>query len=201
MRSGCPGANRILGAWPLPITFRRHFFGREVLLDLLSASGVRWLWEKGKGRSEKGKERGSAARLSDRRQRERENRRRLPRAISAAIREDFGTKTEVSHDGASFLRSVAGCFSVARRIPRSAHRPIRGRPTTRGFPVGYLGFRAKICLGGCTISDSPAIPIRKSNLPFRAFALPVYYRKRLLMAIALQFFVCLAISMLPRVSR
>ena len=102
---------------------------------------------------------------------------------------------------ASFRRVIAGCFSVARRIPRSAHRPIRGRPTTRGFPVGYLGFRAKICLGGCTISDSPAIPIRKSNLPFRAFALPVYYRKRPLMAIALQFFVCLAISMLPRVSR
>lgn len=122
-------------------------------------------------------------------------------SASTSIREDSDTKTEVSHDGASFLRSVAGCFSVARRIPRSAHRPIRGRPTTRGFPVGYLGFRAKICLGGCTISDSPAIPIRKSNLPFRAFALPVYYRKRPLMAIALQFFVCLAISMLPRVSR
>lgn len=101
---------------------------------------------------------------------------------------------------ASFLRSIAGCFSVAGRIPRSAHRSIRGRPTTRGFPVGYLGFRAKICLGGCTISDSHAIPIRKSNLPFRAFAFPVYYRKRPLMAIALQFFVCLAISMLPRVS-
>ena len=102
---------------------------------------------------------------------------------------------------ASFLYSIAGCFSVAGRIPRSAHRPIRGRPTTRGFPVGYLGFRAKICLGGCTISDSHAIPIRKSNLPFRALAFPVYYRKRPLMAIALQFFVCLAISMLPRVSR
>lgn len=102
---------------------------------------------------------------------------------------------------ASFLYSIVGCFSVAGRIPRSAHRPIRGRPTTRGFPVGYLGFRAKICLGGCTISDSHAIPIRKSNLPFRALAFPVYYRKRPLMAIALQFFVCLAISMLPRVSR
>ena len=128
----------------------------------------------------------------------------LPGTISAAIREEFGTKTEVSHHGSfisSFLRSIAGCFSVAGRIPRSAHRPIRGRPTTRGFPVGYLGFRAKICLGGCTISDSRAIPIRKSNLPFRAFAFPVYYRKRPLMANVLQFFVCLAISMLPRVSR
>lgn len=101
----------------------------------------------------------------------------------------------------SFLRVIAGCFSVVVRIPRSGPRSIRERRTARAFPVGYLGFRAKICLGGCTISDSPAIPIRKSNLPFRAFALPVYYRKRPLMAIALQFFVCLAISMLPRVSR
>ena len=102
---------------------------------------------------------------------------------------------------ASFRRVIAGCFSVVGRIPRSGPRSIRERRTARAFPVGYLGFRAKICLGGCTISDSPAIPIRKSNLPFRAFALPVYYRKRPLMAIALQFFVCLAISMLPRVSR
>ena len=125
----------------------------------------------------------------------------LPGTISAAIREEFGTKTEVSHDGGFISALHRGCFSVAGRIPRSAHRPIRGRPTTRGFPVGYLGFRAKICLGGCTISDSHAIPIRKSNLPFRAFAFPVYYWKRPLMAIALQFFVCLAISMLPRVSR
>ena len=135
-----------------------------------------------------GKERGSAA-----------------RPFRAQLVQRFGKnsarKPRYPTMGASFLRSIVGCFSVARRIPRSAHRPIRGRPTTRGFPVGHLGFRAKICLGGCTISDSPAIPIRKSNLPFRAFALPVYYRKRPLMAIALQFFVCLAISMLPRVSR
>ena len=31
---------------------------------------------------------------------------------------------------ASFLNSIAGCFSVAGRIPGSAHRPIRERPTT-----------------------------------------------------------------------
>ena len=132
-----------------------------------------------------GKERGSAA-----------------RPFRAQLVQRFGKnsarKPRYPTTRASFRRVIAGCFSVVGRIPRSAHRPIRGRPTTRGFPVGYLGFRAKICLGGCTISDSPAIPIRKSNLPFRAFALPVYYRKRPLMAIALQFFVFPASSMPPR---
>ena len=179
IRSGCPSANRILGDWPFP----NHF--REALL-----------WKRGLVRQVigfvsyvvVGKGRGSAA-----------------RPFRAQLVQRFGKnsarKPRYPTTGASFLRSIAGCFSVAGRIPRSAHRPIRGRPTTRGFPVGYLGFRAKICLGGCTISDSHAIPIRKSNLPFRAFAFPVYYRKRPLMAIALQFFVCLAISMLPRVSR
>lgn len=179
IRSGCPSANRILGDWPFP----NHF--REALL-----------WKRGLVRQVigfvsyvvVGKGRGSAA-----------------RPFRAQLVQRFGKnsarKPRYPTTGASFLRSIAGCFSVAGRIPRSAHRPIRGRPTTRGFPVGYLGFRAKICLGGCTISDSHAIPIRKSNLPFRALAFPVYYRKRPLMAIALQFFVCLAISMLPRVSR
>lgn len=179
IRSGCPSANRILGDWPFP----NHF--REALL-----------WKRGLVRQVigfvsyvvVGKGRGSAA-----------------RPFRAQLVQRFGKnsarKPRYPTTGASFLRSIAGCFSVAGRISRSAHRPIRGRPTTRGFPVGYLGFRAKICLGGCTISDSHAIPIRKSNLPFRAFAFPVYYRKRPLMAIALQFFVCLAISMLPRVSR
>lgn len=92
-----------------PNTSRRCFFGRGVLLDLPSASRVRWLREKRKGRSEKRKGKASAARLSDRRQREKENRRRLPRAISAAIREDSGTKTEVSHDEgpvSAFLRGL-----------------------------------------------------------------------------------------------
>ena len=179
IRSGCPSANRILGARPSP----EHF--QEVLL-----------WKRGLVRQAigfvsfvvVGKGRGSAA-----------------RPFRAQLAQRFGKnsarKPRYPTTGASFLRSIAGCFSVAGGIPRSAHRPIRGRPTTRGFPVGYLGFRAKICLGGCTISDSRAIPIRKSNLPFRAFAFSVYYRKRPLMAIALQFFVCLAISMLPRVSR
>ena len=122
-------------------------------------------------------------------------------SASTSIREDSDTKTEVSHDEGPVSASNRGLLFGRRKIPRSEPRSIRERRTAVPSPVGYLGFRAKICLGGCTISDSPTIPIRKSNLPFRAFALPVYYRKRPLMAIALQFFVCLAISMLPRVSR
>ena len=173
---------------PFPITFGRHFFGRVVLLDLLSACNLGGCGRRGRGRSEKGKGRGSTSRP-------------IWAQLVQRFRKILVRKPRYPTTRASFLRSIAGCFSVAGRIPRSAHRPIRGRPTTRGFPAGYLGFRAKICLGGCTISDSHAIPIRKSNLPFRAFAFPVYYRKRPLMAIALQFFVCLAISMLPRVSR
>lgn len=125
----------------------------------------------------------------------------LPGAISAAIREEFGTKTEVSHDGGFISVLHRGLLFGRRKNPR-VRASLNSRAThDRAFRVGYLGFRAKICLGGCTISDSRAIPIRKSNLPFRAFAFPVYYRKRALMAIVLQFFVCLAISMLPRVSR
>lgn len=179
IRSGCPSANRILGDWPFPNHFREALLWKRGLvrqvIGFVSCVVV-------------GKGRGSAA-----------------RPFRAQLVQRFGKnsarKPRYPTTGASFLRSIAGCFSVAGRIPRSAHRPIRGRPTTRGFPVEYLGFRAKICLGGCTISDSHATPIRKSNLPFRAFAFPVYYWKRPLMAIALQFFVCLAISMLPRVSR
>lgn len=70
---------------PFPITFGRHFFGRVVLLDLLSACNLGGCGRRGRGRSEKGK--GGA------------RRRDHPGAISAAIREEFGTKTEVSHDG------------------------------------------------------------------------------------------------------
>lgn len=111
MRSGCPSANRILGAWPLPITFRRHFFERG------SCPPNHRLRESCGGGEGKGL--GGAT---------------LPSAISSSIREDFGTKTEVSHDGASFLCSVAGCFSVVGRIPRSEPRSIRERRTARAFP-------------------------------------------------------------------
>ena len=63
-----------------------------------------------------GKERGSAARLSDRRQRE--NRRCLPRAISSAIREDFGTKTEVSHDEGFISARHRGLLFGRRKNPQ-----------------------------------------------------------------------------------
>ena len=120
---------------------------------------------------------------------------------STALKTGLGTKTEVSHaEGAVVGRSRIerdpdlGILPTTEKQPAMEYR-------NEALVVGYLGFRAKICLGGCTISDSRAIPIRKSNLPFRAFAFPVYYRKRPLMANVLQFFVCLAISMLPRVFR
>ena len=173
---------------PFPITFGRRFFGRVVLLDLLSACNLGGCGRRGRGRSEKGKGRGSAA-----------------RPFRAQLVQRFGKnsarKPRYPTTGASFLRSIAGCFSVAGRFPGQRTAQFEGDPRLVASPWGYLGFRAKICLGGCTISDSRAIPIRKSNLSFRAFAFPVYYRKRPLMAIARQFFVCLAISMLPRVSR
>lgn len=60
----------------------------------------------------------------------------LPGTISAAIREEFGTKTEVSHDGGFISALHRGLLFGRGKIPGSAHRPIRGRPTTRGFPVG-----------------------------------------------------------------
>ena len=63
---------------PFPITFGRRFFGRVVLLDLLSACNLGGCGRRG---------------------REGARRRDHPGTISAAIREEFGTKTEVSHDG------------------------------------------------------------------------------------------------------
>lgn len=125
----------------------------------------------------------------------------LPGTISAAIREEFGTKTEVSHDG--------GFISALHRgllFGRGKNSQVSASPNSRAthdswLPRGIPRFSCQDLPWGCTISGSHAIPIRKSSLPFRAFAFPVYYRKRPLMAIARQFFVCLAISMLPRVSR
>ena len=69
-----------------------------------------------------GKERGSAA-----------------RPFRAQLAQRFGKisarKPRYPTAGASFRRVIAGCFSVAGRIPRSAYRPIRGRSTTCAFPV------------------------------------------------------------------
>ena len=95
MRSGCPGANRILGAWPLPITFRRHFFERG------SCPPNHRLRESCGGGEGKGL--GGAT---------------LPRAISAAIREDFGTKTEVSHDEGFISARHRGLLFGRRKNPQ-----------------------------------------------------------------------------------
>ena len=86
-----------------------------------------------------GKERGSAA-----------------RPFRAQLVQRFGKnsarKPRYPTTRASFRRVIAGCFSVVGRIPRSGPRSIRGQRTARAFPVGHLGFRAKICLEGCTFS-------------------------------------------------
>ena len=95
------------------------------------------------------------------------------------FRKILARKPRYPTTGASFLRSIAGCFSVAGRIPRSAHRPIRGRPTTRGFPVGYLGFRAKICREGCTFSGRcPLHSLSKQACPRALNAVPAISRVR-----------------------
>lgn len=178
MRSGCPRANRILGAWPLPITFRRCFFERG------SCPPNHRLRESCGGGEGKGL--GGAT---------------LPSAISAAIREDFGTKTEVSHDEGFISARHRGLLFGRGKNPQVSVSPNSRAIHDLRLPRGIPRYSCQDLPWGCTISDSPAIPIRKSNLPFRAFALPVHYRKRPLMAIVLQFFVCLAISMLPRVFR
>ena len=63
---------------PFPITFGRRFFGRVVLLDLLSACNLGGCGRRGREGLD------VATHLG---------------AIGAAIQEDSGTKTEVSHDG------------------------------------------------------------------------------------------------------
>ena len=97
------------------------------MLDLLSASGVRWLWEKGKGRSEKGKERGSAARP-------------FREQLAQRFGKNSAQKPRYPTTRASFRRVIAGCFSVVERIPRSGPRSIRERRTARAFPRGIPRF-------------------------------------------------------------
>lgn len=83
------------------------------------------------------------------------------RSFRAQLAQRFGKisarKPRYPTTRASFLCSIAGCFSVAGRIPRSTHRPIRGRRTARAFPVGYLGFCAEICLWSFVFSRVGAI--------------------------------------------
>lgn len=73
-------------------------------------------------------------------------------AIGAAIREDFGTKTEVSHDE-GFISVLHRGLLFGRGKNSRVSAPPNSRAThDRAFRVGYLGFRAKICLEGCTFS-------------------------------------------------
>ena len=73
-------------------------------------------------------------------------------AISAAIREEFGTKTEVSHDG-GFISVLHRGLLFGRKKNPQVKASLNSRAThDRAFRVGYLGFRAKICLEGCTFS-------------------------------------------------
>lgn len=116
MRSGCPSADRILGAWPLPITFRRHFFERG------SCPPNHRLRESCGGGEGKGL--GGAT---------------LPSAISSAIREEFGTKTEVSHDEGFISARHRGLLFGRRKNPqvraslnsRATHGPRLPRGTPR----------------------------------------------------------------------
>ena len=74
----------------------------------------------------------------------------LPAAISAAIREDSGTKTEVSHDE-GFISALHRGLLFGRRKNLQVRASLNSRAThDRAFRVGYLDFRAKISLAGCT---------------------------------------------------
>ena len=73
-------------------------------------------------------------------------------AIGAAIQEDSGTKTEVSHDG-GFISALHRGLLFGRRKNPQVRDSLDSRAThDRAFRVGYLGFRVKICLEGCTFS-------------------------------------------------
>lgn len=76
----------------------------------------------------------------------------LPGAIGAAIQEDSGTKTEVSHDE-GFISVLHRGLLFGRKKNPQVKASLNSRAThDRAFRVGYLGFRAKICLEGCTFS-------------------------------------------------
>ena len=71
-------------------------------------------------------------------------------AIGTAIQEDSGTKTEVSHDE-GFISALHRGLLFGRRKNLQVRASLNSRAThDRAFRVGYLDFRAKISLAGCT---------------------------------------------------
>lgn len=97
----------------------------------------------------------------------------FPGTISAAIREEFGTKTEVSHDG-GFISALHRGLLFGRRKNPLVRASLNSRAThDRAFRVGYLGFRAKTCLEGCTFSGRcPLHSLSKQACPRALNAVP-----------------------------
>lgn len=97
----------------------------------------------------------------------------LPGAIGAAIQEDSGTKTEVSHDEGFISVLHRGLLFGRRKNPR-VRASLNSRAThDRAFRVGYLGFRAKICFGGGTFSGRcPLHSLSKQACPRALNAVP-----------------------------
>ena len=94
-------------------------------------------------------------------------------AIGAAIQEDSGTKTEVSHDG-GFISVLHRGLLFGRKKNPQVKASLNSRATHDcAFRVGYLGFRAKICLEGCTFSGRcPLHSLSKQACPRALNAVP-----------------------------
>lgn len=94
-------------------------------------------------------------------------------AIGAAIQEDSGTKTEVSHDE-GFISVLHRGLLFGRRKNPQVRASFNSRSTHDcAFRVGYLGFRAKICLEGCTFSGRcPLHSLSKQACPRALNAVP-----------------------------
>ena len=97
----------------------------------------------------------------------------LPGTISAAIQEDSGTKTEVSHDGGFISALHRGLLFGRGKNSQVSASPNSRATHDRAFRVGYLGFRAKICLEGCTFSGRcPLHSLSKQACPRALNAVP-----------------------------
>ena len=94
-------------------------------------------------------------------------------AIGAATQEDSGTKTEVSHDGGFISVLHRGLFFGRRKNPQVMASLNSRAIHDRAFRVGYLGFRTRICLEGCTFSGRcPLHSLSKQACPRALNAVP-----------------------------